>query len=300
MKSQPYPAGSTEASELFLPDLRIAIQTFAVHTRTVAPGWSYGNHFHPMFELNMVLQGTQMFRVDGEEYVMEAGDLALLKPDARHGSVAGGGEGMTYCCIHFELDEPLLRQSLCSVSQPIHRAGSPVAAAVRPTMQSIFDSGQGTSSGSEAQRWEVLSLVFGMLSSFSALLSDAPDGLLSGPQSHAGLAEQIARLLAKAVQERRHMDEDSLAASAVARICGELGYSMAYCNRVFKSVFHMSPRQYLSMLKLREAKLLLLNRSLSIEEIAVKLGYKELSQFSKQFKRWMNLSPSQYRGMITH
>ncbi|MOA61099.1 HTH-type transcriptional activator Btr [compost metagenome] len=59
----------------------------------------------------------------------------------------------------------------------------------------------------------------------------------------------------------------------------------------------MSPRQYLSGLIIRHAKLMLLDNSLSVEAIAHRLGYRDVSHFSKQFKRWTGLPPMSYRQL---
>ncbi|TXK85576.1 helix-turn-helix transcriptional regulator [Paenibacillus sp. N3.4] len=76
-----------------------------------------------------------------------------------------------------------------------------------------------------------------------------------------------------------------------------LGYSPTHCNRVFQKAYGISPRQYVSMIKLRKGKLLLMDPALSIEQIADQLGYRDLSQFSKQFKRWTTMSPTAYRHL---
>ena len=76
-----------------------------------------------------------------------------------------------------------------------------------------------------------------------------------------------------------------------------MGYSPAHCQRVFRQAYGMSPRQYMTLLKLNHAKRLLQDPTRSIEQISETLGYRDVSQFSKQFKRWMNLSPSAYRQL---
>jgi len=43
------------------------------------------------------------------------------------------------------------------------------------------------------------------------------------------------------------------------------------------------------------ALLRLLDRSLSLTDIAADLGYSDLSNFSHAFKRWTGIAPSQYR-----
>ncbi|MGG1519708.1 AraC family transcriptional regulator [Paenibacillus oryzisoli] len=46
---------------------------------------------------------------------------------------------------------------------------------------------------------------------------------------------------------------------------------------------------------LQEAKWQLLNSALSIESLASLLGYQDTTHFSRQFKRWSGLTPSEFR-----
>jgi AraC-like DNA-binding protein len=38
----------------------------------------------------------------------------------------------------------------------------------------------------------------------------------------------------------------------------------------------------------------------SIEEVAYMTGFNSLSNFSKQFKKWSNLTPSKYQQQVLH
>lgn len=78
-------------------------------------------------------------------------------------------------------------------------------------------------------------------------------------------------------------------------IIASLGISPNYGLEVFQKIYQMSPRKYLSELKLQEAKILLQQPELSLNEIANRLGYKNLSHFSRQFKRWTGINPSAFR-----
>jgi AraC-like DNA-binding protein/quercetin dioxygenase-like cupin family protein len=315
-------AKSPVLSEYRQPDLRLSLQLFAPHARKVLPGWTYERHQHPLFELNMVMEGQQLCETDKESFVMGPGELILLKPDEYHACSAVGSSAMRYCCIHFEVDEPSLRQALCSIASTRHKAGSPLADALSPVMckaagkiaehvepaslcgkpgedTHAADGNERAAARNEgASRWSVLALAFELMTSLGAIMENPPPGLLSDSAGGNRLASRIADQLAKLVEERQSADQADAAHGGIADISRELGYSVAYCNRVFKGVFGMSPRQYLSTLLLREAKLMLLNRQLTIDVISERLGYRDVSQFSKQFKRWTNVSPSQFRQML--
>jgi AraC-like DNA-binding protein/mannose-6-phosphate isomerase-like protein (cupin superfamily) len=279
-----------------LADLRITFHSFSAHCRAVGKDWVYPQHVHPMFEFNLVLEGKQFIWYNGEELLMGPGDLLLVKPGDKHSSRAYGSSDMVYGCIHFELDEPLMRQFLYGIKDALHPNGSPLACAVGPVLRRLREVDASSAFGQE-NRLEMMGICYSLLGELSKLLKDPPPGLVGAEQGTKGLPARMAERIEKAVTEQPGMNDEEFGRLGIARIAEELGYSPAYCNRVFKSVFGISPRHYLSTMKLRQAKQLLMNRDMSIERIADKLGYRDVSQFSKQFKRWTNISPSQYRQL---
>lgn len=70
-------------------------------------------------------------------------------------------------------------------------------------------------------------------------------------------------------------------------------------ERTFKRRFAlatgMSPMDYVHVLRLEEAKQMLESTELSVEGIALEVGYQDASFFNRLFKRRVNLSPGQYR-----
>ncbi len=65
--------------------------------------------------------------------------------------------------------------------------------------------------------------------------------------------------------------------------------------RFFKTEMGMTIFDYLNKIKVDYACSLLLNRELSIADIAYDCGFNNLSHFNKQFKKNINITPSQYR-----
>lgn len=90
-----------------------------------------------------------------------------------------------------------------------------------------------------------------------------------------------------------------LAELKIEPLIESLGISSGYGLEVFKSVYGISPRKYLSELKLHEAKVLIQQSHLSLSDIAERLGYSHLSHFSRQFKRWTGMSPIAYRKQVS-
>ena len=74
------------------------------------------------------------------------------------------------------------------------------------------------------------------------------------------------------------------------------GYSLAYFTKAFKKYMHDTPIMHLNKRRISEAKTLLNNKELSLQDIAKRVGYKNLSTFTEAFKRIMGMIPSEYRN----
>lgn len=69
-------------------------------------------------------------------------------------------------------------------------------------------------------------------------------------------------------------------------------------NRRFKAATGKSPLQYLQEIRIEIAKDLLKTSNLSISEIAFKVGYSDMGHFTGLFKKFMAVTPSEYRTTV--
>lgn len=361
--------------EFMLPDMDSTFRIFAAHLRRVRTDWSYPLHTHPLFEVNLVLSGTQEMTVDGKSYTQREGDIMLLRPGMQHGSRAadGGAEGsriggtreadMTYYCLHFDVDDPGLRELLFRHANPFHAAEGRLSAAIRPTLDKLIGLSAADTAFGAGHRMRVLAAVFELLAGLAeTLAADEPmayalagawdgaggasgsnsggdgngsgdggngrrrggegsggsnrrglsdggwdiedDGEGSGGERSGGVQSPLAATIALRLE--RHVegegtafgdaDDDGEAGNTVAAIAARLGYSVSTCSRAFRRAYGISPRQYLSALILKKAKLLLLEPSLPVETVSARLGYRDIAHFSRQFKRWTGESPLKFRA----
>ena len=81
----------------------------------------------------------------------------------------------------------------------------------------------------------------------------------------------------------------------VESIAKHLRISNAALSKSFERHFKISLKRHLINVAMRKAKNYLLNSSLSISEIAFKLGYKEPNYFERLFKQEVGHTPMSYR-----
>lgn len=77
-------------------------------------------------------------------------------------------------------------------------------------------------------------------------------------------------------------------------LSARVGLSTIYFRKLFTEVFGISPISYVHKLRIKKAKEMLKSDHDSLSEIAIALGYANISDFSKTFKKHTGLSPSNY------
>ena len=72
------------------------------------------------------------------------------------------------------------------------------------------------------------------------------------------------------------------------------GLSTVYFRKLFKDVMGISPINYIQSVKIGKAKKMLNSDYSSITDIAYSLGYNNVYEFSRDFKKYTGISPSKY------
>jgi AraC-like DNA-binding protein len=134
------------------------------------------------------------------------------------------------------------------------------------------------------------------------LLRDRPAGFTL---SLSGVAFEILMELAESY---RYQGMPSLLAEALSlmdrrvstrlsrsEVCSSLGVSAATLTRLFEKHLGIAPMKYHARRRLQMGATLLKSSSLSVKEIAARLGYDDPLHFSAEFKRKLGVAPSYYR-----
>ncbi len=84
----------------------------------------------------------------------------------------------------------------------------------------------------------------------------------------------------------------------ITEVASVIGINDRYLYNLFMRYENISPKTYLSNLKLRNAKTMLTNTTLSISEIAISSGFSDVLSFSRCFSKKIGVSPSLYRKSV--
>ena len=96
-------------------------------------------------------------------------------------------------------------------------------------------------------------------------------------------------------QTLKYIDKHYIKLESVKDIAKELSYSEYYLSHIFKEKMDTTIKDYLSQKKIITAAELLKSSNMSVSDIAEQLHFSSLHSFGMAFKRYMNMSPSEFR-----
>ena len=135
-------------------------------------------------------------------------------------------------------------------------------------------------------------------------------GKLIGAGDHARLQEELGALLNRlALASGSGIDIDGIIEKTndiisreydnpmlgLSMIAERLGISQSYLSKKFKQIYGMGFNYYLNGLRIEHAKQMILLGKDSIKTIALKVGFLSDVNFSRVFKKHMEMSPGKYR-----
>jgi AraC-like DNA-binding protein len=108
--------------------------------------------------------------------------------------------------------------------------------------------------------------------------------------------QQGEEFIASVVDYLHHNLERSL---KFDQLCEQFAISRTRLKALFRKTYGIGVMEYFNRLKIEQAKRLIREESATVSEIAERLGYSSLHYFSKQFKRIIDMTPSEYARSIT-
>src|ERR1051325_4732097 len=95
---------------------------------------------------------------------------------------------------------------------------------------------------------------------------------------------------------REHFTEEL----SLGQVAKAVNTSTFYFCKMFKKFTGINFTEYLSRVRIENARNLLLNPNLRISEIAYEVGFQSLTHFNRVFKKIVGQSPSEFRSHLAH
>jgi AraC-like DNA-binding protein len=225
------------------------------------------------------VKGGGWCEVKRQLYTLREGDLLVLPPGMAHAYGAHGSNPWTIHWLHASGTQipDYLRELGISEKRPVVRMGNDLQLAL--LFNEVLHS---------LERGSDYHSVLRASHTLAHLLSIMIE---RGQDYHPDTADGLQKVAQIIIYMSEHMDQ-SLKVSSLAALCN---LSVPHFTVLFKQQTGCSPRDYLHLLRIHRACQLLQDEQLNVKDIAARLGYQDQFHFSRRFKAFQGISPSQYR-----
>lgn len=106
----------------------------------------------------------------------------------------------------------------------------------------------------------------------------------------------VISMIQKHIQTHLH-DPDEI---TLVRLANLVYFNPSYLSRLFKQVAGMNLSEYIAEARLARAKRLLEDPNLKIQEVADRVGYGTATNFTRSFRKAVNMTPHEYRQSLAN
>ncbi len=223
------------------------------------------------------LKGRGWFCADGRKWAVGPGDLAVAMVGIAHSYRADADDPWTIQWAHFHgEDAPRL---LAMANAPVH--GGVINLGFQTTIFAAFNDMLNTlHTGYSQQHLLVAAACLRYILSRVAFTTTHSSSTKSGRA-----VELVIDFMREHLEQRYSLNE----------FAAQANMPRSTFIRVFRTKTGYAPVEYFLRLKVQRACELLETTDLQINQISRKLGYEDQYYFSRLFKKFMDLSPQQYR-----
>ena len=246
-------------------------------------------HKHREMELMTILEGKAELCVGMESFEVEKGDVVIISPYLLHNATIYANCDFKHYCLCFDMDiindknlKSSLENGLYSIS-PVIKSTESISAKLSAFLQKSYECHSSRCKGWELQVMGNLSCFFGLL--FENGYIDMRDNAVLNNDICCKVFDYIENNYSRQIT----LDE-------VAKL---FYVSKSYFCRVFKHNFGKTFNNYVCIYRIEKACVFLKNTNLSVSEISLKVGFNSFSFFDKMFKRYIGVSPMDYRKIHT-
>lgn len=281
------PERTMRLDSMFQPDEPPVKVMNAYHTST-------GRHDHEFYELVYVSEGFCLHDAYGEITLLMEGDVFIIKPGVEHRYIGNRVTSIFNCMFSAKaLDgkiEALSRlpgmDRLFSASHSEHVPRLHLSLAERKScyrqLMLMKDECVERHAG-----WELrlTSLLICVLVDYARAYAE-----------HVGANNESAAYLGYVTQALSYIDAHYADPELTVReAAAQVGVSGDYLSRQFKQVLGIAAQEYLRRYRFARA-MELLQTDQPVGEVAVQVGFRSLCHFSREFKKELGVTPSQYRN----
>ena len=252
------------------------LYTFFYHEKE--KGFFFAGESHPVLELTYVDQGSLHSVADGQDLVLQQGDMVVYAANQWHMQYADMDVAPRYVTLSFELQGG-------SLDPLFNRKIRPSQAAINLMQQMLREQERMDEYG--------VDMIAAQLTQLLLLLLRQQEPALKLKTSNSINSEN--EIIRRAQQYISAHIREKLSVPYVARM---VDVSPSYMTALFHKNLQISPGEYIRRIKIQESKQMIREGNMNFTEIAAALHYSTVHHFSRQFKDKFGITPTEYAKSV--
>lgn len=236
-------------------------------------------HMHKAVETLLVLDGKAEFYSDGVLYKIKKGDIVFVPPYTVHNATVFDSCAFSHICLCFQMDLINDKELFHSLENgvltvtPLIR-GEKYANCIKNAYKAHREKRNG---------WRLACI--GNMSLFFSYLE--ADGFITSPKAVAE-STRCKKIFG-------YITDNYAKSILTSDIADLLHMNESYFCRFFKKSFGCPFGEYLNLYRLEKSKNRLKSTDMPVTEISHGVGFNSFSYYSKKFKEYTGVTPSEYR-----
>ncbi len=247
-------------------------------------------HFHPFYELCVLLGPKTTHVLEGKPYDLKTFDIMGIAPGVLHMTQYPEGDPCKRLIIQFGLPRSVTGLSneyeqLLSIfhqETPIFRFEPEIRSKLYRKLNGIFR----LADKKDPMRDLSVHLKF---VEFLTLL------FLNQDQNRYSNEAEMTPMQKKIYAVAGHIHAHFAEPLSLESLAGEFFISSCYLSHQFKRVTGFTVTDYIQMTRVRNVQSMLMREGVPITEAALSCGFQSFSQFNRVFQKHIGMTPSQYR-----
>lgn len=235
---------------------------------------------HQYYELTYIDHGSLNTTIDGKEYNLNKYDLILYYPGQFHTQSTDSEHTCSYLTIIFDMD--------CQLDEDLKNRVFHTRKDIYQVLSKFMKVIQNDLYLNNELAMIYLKEVLIFLYQFDIKKEDA---ISSNPMQEHYENTLLNEILV-------YIYNNMYTNITVEDLCQKFSISRSSLQNLFRDNIHITPKQYMSNVKLNQAKILIQEHKRTISEISDILGFTSIHYFSRKFKMQYGLSPTDYAKSI--
>lgn len=233
-------------------------------------------HMHDFYEFEYLLEGNAKAVLNGEELLMEPGDMIFVTPVDVHSYQSMDDEMLKTITVHFNIgqfDLAITEKLSACIMKSEEELGNLFTKLLQESMTE-----------DELSNISIANLIQRIL-----ILLYRHNAIGNSINKSDGISQVLS-----------YVKKNFNTQLSLENVCSICGYSPEYFCRLFKNTVGVSFKEYLTSLRLESAKHMLASSNASVTQICFDCGFGSVRNFNREFKNKYKITPTQLRSEIQH